>query len=280
MSPLPPPVVGPPVAPPGWYPDPWALAGVRWFDGAVWTGLTFGPPSSPPPAPMPTFPLRAGFGGFGVLLGALLASGVVAVVLYALGVPEWFATLVVMVGGYLPVVLYVVWASRRWGTGRLRDDVGLRARPTDLGWGPLTLVTCWAAQLAVGLLILALGLPVGSNTEGLFDDEGSWFLLAIIAVAAVVVAPVVEELLFRGLILRSFLSRMGAPAAVALQSVLFGVVHLTPGIGLGNVSLVLALSAVGAVLGGAALLTKRLAAPMIAHALLNAVALTIVFFTG
>jgi uncharacterized protein len=280
VAPLPPPVVGPPAAPPGWYPDPWALAAVRWFDGSGWTGLVHGVPPPPPRAPVTTFPLRAGFLGFGVLLGALLGSAVVAGILYAIGVPEWFATVVVMAGGYLPVLAYVWWASRRWGTGRLTDDLGLRARPADLGWGPLTLVACWAAQIAVGILILALGLPVGSNTEGLFDDEGSWVVLGIIAVAAVVVAPVVEELLFRGLILRAFLSRMAAPAAVALQALLFGVVHLTPGIGLGNVSLVLALSAVGAVLGGAALLTRRLAAPMIAHAILNAVALTLVFLTG
>jgi membrane protease YdiL (CAAX protease family) len=178
------------------------------------------------------------------------------------------------------VLLYVKWASRRWGTGNLADDVGVRARAVDIGWGPGTLVACWTSQVVVSLLVLAIGLPQGSNTDGLFEDDGSWAVLAVIAVAAVVVAPVVEELLFRGLILRSFLSRFGKPMAVALQSVMFGVVHLTPAIGLGNVSLVLALSAVGAVLGGAAVLTRRLTASIIAHAILNGVALTIVFFTG
>lgn len=31
-------------APPGWHPDPWRLAALRWWDGTTWTGHVSGPP--------------------------------------------------------------------------------------------------------------------------------------------------------------------------------------------------------------------------------------------
>jgi membrane protease YdiL (CAAX protease family) len=46
--------------------------------------------------------------------------------------------------------------------------------------------------------------------------------------ALVIVAPVTEELLFRGMILRGFLSRYSVRFAVIASSVLFGLMHLIP----------------------------------------------------
>ena len=37
--------------PPGWHPDPWRLAALRWWDGTAWTGHT----SAPTAAPQPTW---------------------------------------------------------------------------------------------------------------------------------------------------------------------------------------------------------------------------------
>ena len=45
---------------------------------------------------------------------------------------------------------------------------------------------------------------------------------------ASVVAPVTEELFFRGLILRGFLSRYSVPTAVLVSAILFGLIHLNP----------------------------------------------------
>lgn len=44
----------------------------------------------------------------------------------------------------------------------------------------------------------------------------------------VVVAPVTEETLFRGIILRGFLSRYGVATAIAASSLLFALIHLNP----------------------------------------------------
>ncbi len=42
--------VGPagPLPPPGWHPDPWRLASMRWWDGRQWTGYTWPPQPGAP----------------------------------------------------------------------------------------------------------------------------------------------------------------------------------------------------------------------------------------
>ena len=66
---------------PGWYPDPWAQAAHRWWDGAEWTGQVGGPPGPQPASPMAqavpaqnvTGPRWLVLGGSaGVALGSLL----------------------------------------------------------------------------------------------------------------------------------------------------------------------------------------------------------------
>ena len=64
--------------------------------------------------------------------------------------------------------------------------------------------------------------------------------------------------------------------AVALQAVLFGVAHVDPVRGSGNVGLALVLAAVGVGFGGATYLLRRLGPAIIAHAMFNGVVLAIV----
>jgi membrane protease YdiL (CAAX protease family) len=78
-------------------------------------------------------------------------------------------------------------------------------------------------------------------------------------------APVVEELFFRGLVLRSLLPLAPAPVAVVASGVLFGLAHWQgvqfPG-----------LAVFGVVLGVLAYRTGRLTPGIGAHAAFNAVA--------
>ena len=72
-------------------------------------------------------------------------------------------------------------------------------------------------------------LPMPRWLEKIFVDlitakHGFWISLLELAI----VAPLTEELLFRGLILRGFLSRYSAPTAVVVSAVLFGLMHLNP----------------------------------------------------
>jgi membrane protease YdiL (CAAX protease family) len=137
-------------------------------------------------------------------------------------------------------------------------------------------ISCVAAQIAVGIVILLTNIPLTSNTEGINDLDADRGYVISTLVLAVIAAPFVEELLFRGVVLRGLRSALAVVPAVALQAVLFGVAHVDPVRGSGNIGLVLVLAAVGAVLGTAAHLLRRIGPTMLAHAILNAVVMAIV----
>jgi uncharacterized protein len=75
--------------------------------------------------------------------------------------------------------------------------------------------------------------------------------------------------------LRGLLSRNGAVVAVGVQGVLFGLAHFDPIRGTGNIGLIMVLGSVGCVLGGAAFLIRRIGPTMIAHAIMNAIAMAL-----
>lgn len=101
-----------------------------------------------------------------------------------------------------------------------------------------------------------------------------------VALIAVVVAPIVEELYFRGLLLRSFQSRLSPATAVVAQALIFGLIHFRIGLGRGNITLVLALATVGAVFGVAASWARRLGPAIVGHACFNLVAVLVVLGTS
>jgi membrane protease YdiL (CAAX protease family) len=164
---------------------------------------------------------------------------------------------------------FCFYASRRWGTGHVRTDLGATIRPIDAALGLAVVFISLQAERIALLLVELLHLPVRTNTEGL-SASGDRALYLTLAAIAIVAAPLVEELFFRGLLLSALRSRLGPVSAVAVQAVVFGGYHAAPVYGWGNVGLVVILSSVGAVFGAAAQLTRRLGPSMVGHALLNA----------
>jgi uncharacterized protein len=259
--------------PTGWFPDPWNNSAVRFWDGRAWTGHVATPVQAP--QPHPTLPIRAAWGAVGTLMVSLIAS---RYLLRAISGFEWpIAVYVAILAfiGYVPSLLWCWYASRQWGTGRFRTDVGLSARWVDAGWGPLTWASCLVAQIVVGLIVVVTKIPFTSNVKDVSEVRADRGYVVSLLVLAVVAAPIAEEIVFRGVVMRGFLSRTGPVLAVGLQGVLFGLAHFDPVRGMGNIGLILVLSTVGCVLGGAAFLIRRIAPTMIAHAILNAVAMTI-----
>jgi uncharacterized protein len=123
-------------------------------------------------------------------------------------------------------ILVALWfVSRVKGLGTLRRDFGLVLRGRDWPWlaaGVLLQV------VSIGMVQLLDQVGGGIEEQQAADTvkhaQGPELTLVFVGVA--LFAPVVEELLFRGLLLRSLLRRTTPVWAVAISSVAFAAVHL------------------------------------------------------
>ena len=88
---------------------------------------------------------------------------------------------------------------------------------------------------------------------------------AIIAISAVIVAPLVEEIFFRGFIYQALRRTMAILPAALLTSVVFGIAHIDPAI-------IIPIAVVGMILLGIYRWTGNLWSSIITHAGYNAVA--------
>ncbi len=230
---------------------------------------------APPRPPHPTLPLAAGIGAIVVLVVSLLGSKFILDLIIDF---EWpVVVYVALLGliGYGPSVIWWWFATRRWGSGNRYADVGFTPRWSDLGWGPLIWLATIMVQIAIATIVLALDIPLSNNTDDISELTADRTYTVAIVITAVVAAPLVEELVFRGLVMRSLLSVAAPPVAIVGQGVLFGVAHVDPVRGVGNIGLALVLSAVGVSFGAAAYLLRRIGPTMVAHAIFNGVVMII-----
>lgn len=175
------------------------------------------------------------------------------------------------------IALSVTLIPRRHGRGR--EELGLRwgnpARTISFGWlGALAaVVMSYAAFFLVYLVfyILAGRGPVSAESERLRDLGGGY--LALTVLVTVVLAPVFEELFFRGLFYPTLRRRVGVWGAIVLNGVIFGALHMQP-------VFMLSLVLVGMVLAFLYEKTESLVAPMLAHSLYNLAVVLITLFTG
>jgi len=218
-----------------------------------------------------------------VVAGYALAS-LVAVVWYAASGKEELSLAgqaASQVGLWTGMVGSALLASRRKGAGRLSVDFGLRGRWVDLGIGV-------AVALALQILVLPtiayllrplLGEPeVSGPVQDLLDQaKGVAFFGLVLSVS--VGAPIVEELFFRGLLLRSLQRRMPDGLAVALSAIAFGLAHGSALPVDAVVLVMVSLSVFGAVLAVLAIRTGRLGPGIVAHAIFNLFTLLYLTFT-
>jgi uncharacterized protein len=73
--------------------------------------------------------------------------------------------------------------------------------------------------------LLAHGHEVTQNVEEL-SQHASPYLRLPLAIVAVTVGPMIEELMFRGVLFSALLRRMSTAMSIAVCAVLFGAVHL------------------------------------------------------
>jgi membrane protease YdiL (CAAX protease family) len=225
---------------------------------------------------VPTLPLVAAVGAIGVLSGSLIVSKYLLDSIVGFGWPVAVYVALLAAVGYGPSLWWCRFASRRWGTGDLGTDIGLTPRFSDLGWGPVIWLGAIGAQIVVGAVIVALGVPLVGNTEGIEEISADRTYVVSLVITAVIAAPVVEEMVFRGVVMRGLRSRLPIVAVVVLQGLLFGAAHIDPVRGVGNVGLVLVLAGVGVAFGVAVALLGRIGPSMVAHALFNGAVLLVV----
>ena len=168
----------------------------------------------------------------------------------------------------------------RWRGVGLRPLVGAvhpLGRLVGQGAG-LGLLAIAGSTLIVSLLVAATGSEASPDQvlTGSIADSPLQILLAV--VAAVVLAPLAEELLFRGLLHRGLRRRLTLVPATAISSVLFAVVHIDVVFSqpLALVGLVL----VGVILALAYERTGSLVVPVVIHAVHNGVTIIAVLVTG
>jgi hypothetical protein len=270
MSVFPPPTTGPA----GWYPDPSGGRLPRYFDGRSWADPEVALAAHRPPHP--TLPLASAVGAIATLVVSLIGGRLLIDALASRDWPIVVYVAILATVGYGPSLVWCRYVSRRWGTGHLGDDVGLRFRWSDLGWGPVIWFGAVVSQVLVAVVVLLVDLPTSSNTEGVSDLQADRGYVISLLVTAVIAAPFVEEIVFRGVVMRGLLSRLPVVPTVLLQGVLFGLAHIDPVRGSGNLGLVVILSGVGVAFGVAAFLLRRVGPTIVAHAIFNAVVLTIV----
>lgn len=165
--------------------------------------------------------------------------------------------------------------SRRKGLGIEQDWRFVSSLPNDIFIGLLLAVLCvigsQAATLGSAALVGLDDTADASNTGILEDNKGSIWIVGVILLV-VVGAPLAEELLFRGLILRILQKSFGSVFAVVASSLLFAIPHWQPDASWQEtVVLLSALGTVGLVLGIGAVVTNRLGPAVIAHFFFNAI---------
>jgi membrane protease YdiL (CAAX protease family) len=285
----------PTVAPPDWYPDPTEAGGpLRYWDGTQWTawqsraGVVTVVPLwfhvSPAAEPVPDD--RAPWPGpaVGVVLLAMIGSTLLAVAFAALGrladLDSLAARLVLSsLGLYLGLIASCSIVQERWGTKEgFRSDFGLRYEKGDWWRGLLASFAARAAGVGVMVFIVLFFWRHldGSSVQQIGEPEqfGS-FTLVVFAIVALVAAPFVEELFFRGLLQRSLETVVPPWAAIGIQGGLFGLAHITVGLGVANVLIVVPVAVAGTGFGYLAFRYKRLAPGMAAHAFFNLVPVVI-----
>jgi hypothetical protein len=164
---------------------------------------------------------------------------------------------------------YLVIAARK-GRGSLRADFGLAVHLRDGLWFVAGFALSATAGVALAPIIDAGHLTNSSQDVVRVFQHAHGTERAFFALAVLVIAPIGEELLFRGALLRGLLRRTNPATAVWISGLVFALVHvaLDPGAGFA----VPALLALGLLSGYRAWRTGNLSESILLHAGFNLLA--------
>ncbi len=173
--------------------------------------------------------------------------------------------------GALVVSALLLWFLRP----RTSDRTGLRLRWSDAPAGavgmllaaPICLVTAWLSTLVAGLVTGSPPSTVAHGTlQDILDERGSVFGWVLVA-CAVIGAPIVEEVIYRGFLQSCMLALLGRTwYAIIATAAIFTAVH----VGSAQPHALPTLLVLGLAIGVVYERTRGLLAPIAMHMLFNA----------
>jgi len=253
---------------------------------------SFQHPGSPPPRPelpegivrdeppaqdaLPRWPLWAPFAG---MLLTLIAAGVGVVLIAAVAelagadvdAGDDTAPGVVIAGTYLQDLALIASAFllARWVDPPARArQFGMRLTPpgSALGW----LVLTWLGFIVFSFVwSVALDIQESDDLPQELGADSSTLALVAVAVLVCVMAPIAEEVFFRGFVFTSLRRKLGIPVAAIITGAIFGGIHL----GGTDIEFIVPLAVFGALLCLLYVWTDSLLPCIVLHALNNALAL-------
>ncbi len=196
--------------------------------------MTSVPVTSPTALSCP-IPARTGLLAFvGTWLCAAVASSIPLVVFAEpddpLPIPVVAASLVL---GWITFLAGATLTSRSQGSGDVAADLGIAVRPIDAVGIPIGVV----AQVALVPLVyvpLREIWPATFTEQALTEtakdlvDRADGLLLPLLIALVVVGAPIVEEIVYRGLLQRPLLSEFSAPLVIVFVAAVFALIHFRP----------------------------------------------------
>ena len=224
----------------------------------------------------------------GMVLAGFLLGSIAATPIFALfgGTTEGGASGASELAGGIVIdavvlVVLVVWLNARhrgWREALRLVPSQHVGREVAIGAG-LGIAVRIVAGIAVAAIVAVLSAATGDEVTvpeqvtGNLQGVG----LVVFAVFAVIVAPVTEEFLFRGLIYRSIRDRHGVALGAIVSALMFGAIHfVVDEAWTGNVALQVTMVVTGLGLALVYERRKTLLAPIAGHAAFNLIAVVVI----
>ncbi|WP_339171788.1 type II CAAX endopeptidase family protein [Solibacillus sp. FSL R5-0691] len=180
---------------------------------------------------------------------------------------EWITFLV-----SVSFLLYLMYQTKKWNF--IYNEQPIHTTMTKGRWAKyLSITACFQLITVVftAILLTIVYLVFEEHIRELFsffpmtdveDVRPSLLVYILFFINICILAPIYEEMLFRGILLRRFTLRWSPQKSIIISSIIFGIIHLNP------INAVFAF-ALGCVLGYAYLKTKNIVIPILLHSFNN-----------
>jgi membrane protease YdiL (CAAX protease family) len=213
------------------------------------------------------------------------AQFIVGIPLLALGGSESLLLVLVVLSPVVSLGIAVLWLRQRYGNELWLVRGRRRHRANDISFGLGIGLACFLGQrlivLIIALILNSAGIEMPVVQETFHEIVERPFGAPLLVVTSVLLAPVAEEVIFRGVLFQGLRSRTGFWVAAVVSSALFTLAHLGEGGGwLASGIIVSGILPLGVVFAG--LLERRgtLLVSIVAHATYNAIGVAALILTA